>query len=310
MRPAKASLLLHPVFVLSLFLLLANDLSWKYEYHNWLTGKLSDVAGMVVLPVFLLAVFPNCSRKVRLLSCAAFFVWWKSPLSQPVIDELNTAFHLPVHRVVDPGDLLALVVLPFALIMKPVSFTRHSIAFHSLRWALGLITVVSLCSTSMPYRSLFMAHPDSREIYFGESWTQKQPATAILQSLRAKGITYRLDSVMYYPVLNQQNLYYRLKTTTDSAGSWQRVSQQADSTLYLKREGRPYYLIPEYKTHGDEQNRSFRNIRFTLAENSKGTKTRITVEMFEAPGLRPYDIMDRATKKAFKNIFEKLFSGE
>src|SRR5215218_2765448 len=104
MKPAKASLLLHPVFISSLILLLLNDFYWKYEYGNWLTGKLSDVAGFIVLPVFCRVIFPSVSRLKIAVASIAFFVWWKSPLSQFAIDYLNTSFQWPIRRVVDYSD--------------------------------------------------------------------------------------------------------------------------------------------------------------------------------------------------------------
>ena len=305
-----ASLLFHPLFLLGLFVLLANDLYWKAAYHNWLTGKLSDVAGLLVLPVFCFALSSRLSRKIVLFGCAAFFLWWKSPASQPLIDYLNQYLPLPAQRVVDYSDWLALLVLPSAAFIKPVSIPMHRFARQSIRWLLGTVTIFSVCATSMPYRSLFMAHPNSNDIYFHETITQKQSAAAILQNLQAKGIAFQLDSVMYYPVMNQQNLYYRRQATADSVFSWQQISQSPDSTLYLKREGHPYYLIPAYRAQGTLHNISFRNIRFTLSENKKGTKTGITIETFEAPSLRPYDFMEKKTRKAYKEVFEKLFSEE
>lgn len=307
-RPA--SLLFDPFFLGSLFVLLANDLCWKAAYHNWFTGKLSDVAGLIVLPVIGFTLLPRLSRKMVLFGCAAFFLWWKSPASQPLIDCLNHDLHLPVQRVIDYSDWLAVLVLPFAVFIKPVSFPMHRFALQGFRWLLGVVTLFSFCATSMPYRSLFMAHPNSNDIYFHETITQKQSAAAILQNLQAKGILFQLDSVMYYPVLNQQSLYYRRQAPGDSVFSWQQISQSSDSTLYLKREGLPFYLIPAYKTQGVMLNISFRNIRFHLSENKKRTKTRITVETFESPGLRPYDFMESKTRKAYKEVFEKLFSAE
>jgi hypothetical protein len=310
MKRPTASLLFHPLFLLSLFVLLANDLSWKAAYQNWLTGKLSDVAGLLVLPVICCTLLPRLSKKIVLFSSAAFFLWWKSPVSQPLIDCLNRNLHLPVQRVVDYSDWLAVLALPFASFIKPVSVPTHRFVLLGIRWLLGTVTIFSFYATSMPYRSLFMAHPNSNDIYFHETITQKQSAAATLQNLQGKGIGFRLDSVIYYPVLNQQSLYYRRQAASDSVFLWQQISQAADSTLYLKREGHPYYLIPAFRAQGDMHNISFRNIRFTLSENKKGTKTSIIIETFESPELRPYDFMERKTRKAYKEVFEKLFSAE
>lgn len=302
MKPPKASLLLHPLFVFSLAVLLTNDFYWKPEYHNWLTGKLSDFAGLIVLPVFLRVVFPRISQITLFLFCSAFFLWWKSPLSQSFLDWLNASLHLPVQRVIDYSDWLALLVLPLAVQLGPKTFPLHTIAAYCLRCLLGAIAFFSLCATSMPYRSLFMAHPDSKDIYFAESFTQKHSPADILQTLAKKGISYRIDSVMYYPVLNQRSLYYRLPSGKDSSGSWQQISQ--DTTLYIKREGEPYFLIPFYQSGSQ----AFRNIRFALSENKSRTKTKVVIETFQADSVRPYDWMDRKKRNAYKEIFENLFS--
>lgn len=59
MKKIKATFLLHPVFVISLFVFITNDFYWKYTYANWLTGKLSDVAGLIVLPLLLREILLN-----------------------------------------------------------------------------------------------------------------------------------------------------------------------------------------------------------------------------------------------------------
>jgi hypothetical protein len=43
----------------SIFLLLINDLYLKFEYHNYLTGKLSDFAGLFAFPYFFSCLIPK-----------------------------------------------------------------------------------------------------------------------------------------------------------------------------------------------------------------------------------------------------------
>src|SRR5690606_27051056 len=45
---------------------------------------------------------------------AATFAWWKSPVSQNVIDFLNEYTQITITRTVDYTDLLALLMIPFA----------------------------------------------------------------------------------------------------------------------------------------------------------------------------------------------------
>jgi hypothetical protein len=58
--------LLHPAAVAGVALLLVNDHYLKHAYPSWMTGKLSDVAGMIFFPLFLQAIVelaPRASRK-------------------------------------------------------------------------------------------------------------------------------------------------------------------------------------------------------------------------------------------------------
>jgi hypothetical protein len=48
--------LLHPVPLFALATLMINDHLLKQYYPGWVTGKLSDIAGMVFFPLFLLAM--------------------------------------------------------------------------------------------------------------------------------------------------------------------------------------------------------------------------------------------------------------
>lgn len=90
--PARGSFhqypLLHPVPLCALATLIVNDQILKQRYPGWVTGKLSDVAGMVFFPLFLLAlielggrffwaapfrrdrVLPGCAYATAIVFCA------------------------------------------------------------------------------------------------------------------------------------------------------------------------------------------------------------------------------------------------
>jgi hypothetical protein len=67
-------------------------------------------------------------------------------------------------------------------------------------------------------------------------------------------------------------------------------------------------VITDYTTAKSRSR--FHNIRFTLAENKKGTKTTIVVETFEAQGVSSYMYLDNKTKKAYREMFKQLFAGD
>ncbi len=93
-------------FLTGLALLLANDWLFKPVFHNGLTGKLSDFAGLFIFPLFWTALFPR--HKTLIFSATAvLFVFWKTPLSQSWLDVWNSWGLWPLSRVEDAGDLWA-----------------------------------------------------------------------------------------------------------------------------------------------------------------------------------------------------------
>jgi hypothetical protein len=109
----KKHYLLNTVFIVGLVILLLNDHFLKAQFGNWFTGKLSDFAGLLIFPLFLKFVFPVSSRKAIGITFLGF-LFWKSPLVQPLLDAYNTLGIWPLGRVVDYADYLAFLVLPLS----------------------------------------------------------------------------------------------------------------------------------------------------------------------------------------------------
>lgn len=102
-----SAILLSRGLILSLGLLLLNDFYLKGQFGNWVTGKLSDIAGLFLFPLVFTALFPKRIRAIH-LGTAAAFVLFKSPLATPLIGAWNSMGALHIGRVVDATDLLAL----------------------------------------------------------------------------------------------------------------------------------------------------------------------------------------------------------
>lgn len=130
--------LLHPVALGALAALLVNDHVLKWRYPGWVTGKLSDVAGMIVFPLLACAVFAAVVRRVdrrrALAVCVAAtaigfaLVKLWSPATHAcelvlgalqwpltVVAQGALAGVTPVDIVRDPSDLLALPFTAVAL---------------------------------------------------------------------------------------------------------------------------------------------------------------------------------------------------
>lgn len=140
------------VFIIGLLVLLLNDQWWKAAFHNDWTGKISDFAGMLIFPMFLVAV-TRMRTLTAILLTAIGFIYWKSPFSQPLIDGINSLGGLQFARVVDYTDLWAFLVFPltFIALEKPMHFNIESI--HTRRLAQFIILPLSLfafIATSVP----------------------------------------------------------------------------------------------------------------------------------------------------------------
>lgn len=148
MRKQRLDMLLSPLFVLAISLLLANDFLFKPLFHNWFTGKLSDLAGLFAFFVFWSAFFPRQNKAIGLM-IAVSFAYWKSDWSQPLIDWWNELALYRIGRVIDPADLIALIVLPGAdFYMRRVEAQQPSACFG---WKMQLrrLAICLICGLSI-----------------------------------------------------------------------------------------------------------------------------------------------------------------
>jgi hypothetical protein len=143
---AREAILTSPPFLLALLTLAANDWVLKPQFYNWLTGKLSDFAGLFAFGCFLAAVVPASPRLI-LAVIGLLFVWWKLPISDAALDAWNGLGILPFARVVDPTDLLALAILPLAYLC--VKRARAPAARRPVRVLVGAASVVLFTATSI-----------------------------------------------------------------------------------------------------------------------------------------------------------------
>ncbi|HTJ81179.1 MAG TPA: hypothetical protein VL400_05625 [Polyangiaceae bacterium] len=157
--PGRA--LLHPLWIASLALLLLNDhvLKGAGIVPAWLTGKLSDFAGLVMAPPLFAAMLRVRTRRgLALATLAVGVVFAALELSGTL-----TAAAEAVYRAVgltwkswsDPTDLLALTMLPvaYALVVRTASPSRAARSAPSrpraaLELALGALGVTASIATT------------------------------------------------------------------------------------------------------------------------------------------------------------------
>ena len=144
----RLDLLVRPSFLAALVLLLLNDHWWKAAWPSFVTGKLSDFAGLYVFAVLLLALLPR-QRLPLLWGTALAFVYWKSPLSQPMIEAWNALLPYSLARTVDALDLAALAVLPMAgLSLRKALRKPARLWARATRLSVGIVTLLAIAATS------------------------------------------------------------------------------------------------------------------------------------------------------------------
>ncbi|MEI6765553.1 MAG: hypothetical protein WCM76_07915 [Bacteroidota bacterium] len=158
-------------FIAALVMLLLNDLALKYSFHNFFTGKLSDLAGLFIFPLFFTVLFPG-KKKMIFIITAVLFVFWKSSASQAIIDGWNSIGAFRIVRTVDYYDLSALAVLPFSYRFKG----NHKLPVRLLRIPVMLAALFAFCSTSY-----------DRSIEVNKTYTLNMPKEELIARINSIG---------------------------------------------------------------------------------------------------------------------------
>lgn len=146
------AMLVDPRFVASLAILVLNDRVLKAAYGNWLTGKASDLVGLIVLPIvvtaLLRAVRLQIDHRVVMTVTAVWFAAMKTLVPVAAATERLVEGLAGVNStiVVDPTDLIGLVglLVAAAIIENP----RPAIDRRALRFALLSIGLIACLGSS------------------------------------------------------------------------------------------------------------------------------------------------------------------
>ncbi len=163
----RHALLLHPVFLLSLGTLLLNDHYLKYAHPSWLTGKLSDFSGLLVLSFVAVWFLERWfySRKTLVLihlACGSVFAMWKLLPMEIWLSEIFGWFSLPgPMKTPDPTDLLALMILPvsfqFLVAAQRASSPKTDRVPRMALYGVLMVTLFAIVATSPP-RTRYTLH--------------------------------------------------------------------------------------------------------------------------------------------------------
>jgi hypothetical protein len=144
-RADRLESLASPPFIAALALLVANDFALKPLFHNAVTGKLSDFAGLFALTLFLAVLWPRHARMLAAFLAAAF-AFWKTSYAEPLIESLNAVSPIAFGRTVDLTDLVALPMVPLGLWAAPRLSPWPSP--RVLQFTLAAVALVAFTATS------------------------------------------------------------------------------------------------------------------------------------------------------------------
>jgi hypothetical protein len=296
MKPKQSTVLLHPAFLLSVLLLLLNDFYLKYTYHNWFTGKLSDFAGVFAFAVFLSAIFYKQKKAAIIIVTSLFFLWWKSPLSSSYISFFNSQLYIPIDRVIDYTDYIALTILAFIYYLKPINY-YHSLQRQLMLYTSCIVSLFAFSATSLPHYLT-----DDNKIKVEKYIDTKKTEQQIIEAFSKNNLNPHSDTAFYEKQWSR-NYYTPIKTKNGEL-----KMQPVDSIIagvYQKVGYGSPYTIPKMYVGND----SIFNIQLLISEPYNKKKRIVEVYTFESHNRNDtsgyysdYSLLRRIKKPLIKKI--------
>ncbi|TDX87191.1 hypothetical protein [Epilithonimonas xixisoli] len=299
-------LLCNIIFILSLIILFLNDHFLKLHFHNWFTGKLSDVAGIVLLPFLLTYFFPKLQQNSVYIT-ALFFTFWKSPYSEKFIEIYNVISPISIHRVVDYTDLIVLffLVIPYCFFrnqdkINSVVINRLSPVF------LVFPSVLVLMSTSPSHYYKYV--PYNGNLIFDNSTSFIIPKTKeeLLDEFKKRNVNVYKDTTRIIAE-NKWRYFEAVRVNQKNLNNNKEIFKVANDSvkeLILKEIDRSNdYKIDKLKL--DDQ--TIENIQFYMQKDESGSGTSFSLKSITIERNLREDKVERKLRKVYKKLLEEEF---
>lgn len=267
----------HPLFIICVLTLIMNDWYFKTTFHNSLTGKLSDFAGLFAFPYLLSVLYPRHSNKIH-IGTVLIFVLWKSESSQPLIYIFNS-FKIPIKRTVDFTDNIALVsiLISYITLKSELSLTMNP----TIKKAFMVVSCLSFIATTLPPHTNRKFVNIDKEYEFSFSKRELVSRLNMVQLREVREINKLSGQVDFD---NETNVFH-YQGRTDTLAlllDYQKVNDQ--DTI-------------EFKT-------SFAEI--SISGNDSNSKLKLLTVYKYVPAFKDKDYRDRAIKQFEKRIIKKI----
>lgn len=291
----------HPAFIVCVLALLLNDWVLKVAWHNALTGKLSDLAGLAAFPAFFCAIWPGRKAvKYIYLVTALVFCWWKLPCSESAEIFLRNNLRLPVGRVTDPTDLWALIALPVSyclFIQRPTSWRLSK----PVCIMMGCIAFIAFCADTPPKSYFYHLRGETQSEVYKKGFTTKQSPAEILARLRGLGYVVEPDTIINVPIYSSADAFYVAGFDSGLNGHSRKIEKGKNEMLFQQYIHRFRYRILRLPVKHDTLN----SVSFHLEPIGNTTYVRLS-EIRSAA----YDPRYRQLGRQAKRKLQDLLSAE
>lgn len=298
------NLILNPAFLICLVVLFLNDHFFKFYYTSWFTGKLSDIAGIILLPMLLTYLFPKLKQN-SVFVAGLLFTFWKSPFSEGFIKVYNSLAPIGIHRVVDYTDLLVLLLLPIVYFMIRDGKLINDFSIKKLNPAIVLCPAFLILMSTSPPKNFRYNRYSGNVIFEDFAIDVKKTKEEIMDEFKKRNINIHKDTariidessylVLRTGKMNSQNL----KNGEDVF----KYNNDSLKTLLNKRiEESNQYKIDEAEIGAGSR---VRNIQLSIWGDSKSN--RIVVHAMQVEKNLDSTPVDNKLKKIYKNLMLQKF---
>ncbi len=271
------NLILNYIFILCVIILFFNDHFFKHMFANWLTGKLSDIAGIIILPLILTYVFPKIKTHSVWIS-ALLFLFWKSPYSENIIRFYNHFALIPITRIVDYSDVLVIVFLPAVYYMIKNINSVEFLKINKIHPAFFLFPAVFVMMATSPPPSFYYTFSKGNFKCYKCKFTVNKTQSEIVEILKESDILF--DTI--HPM--NKKVYERVPALTGDSIHFYRINR----------------MIIDKDT--------LRNLDFSM-RNRSNDRTVIHFTGMDVDQTVSHSHMDRKIKKYYKMLVINRISG-
>lgn len=302
------NLILNPIFLSCLVILFLNDHFFKFYYTSWFTGKLSDIVGIILLPMLLTYLFPKLKQN-SVFAAGILFTFWKSPLSESFITIYNTISPISTSRIVDYTDLWVLLLLPIPYFLIKNKRLIKDLSIKQLNPLVVLVpTVFVLMSTAPPASLRYYNYvPYTGNLNFDNaSFELDKTQENLISELTKRNISIHKDTVRIIDL--KKDAVLRIGAVKHK--NWNnnepvfKIDNDSLKQVFLRAiETSNSYKIDKIQL--DDQ--VIEDIQFEMFKINEGKSTQINIHSIKIERYLREDKVERKLQKVYKKLLIEKF---